>query len=240
MLKPVIGITPSHNTENDDLNMRPTYLRAVAAAGGLPLILPLETSEEDLKQLLSLCQGFLFSGGPDVHPFVYGQETHLHCGNISPERDRMESRLLSLAMEAGKPIFGICRGIQLINTALGGDLYQDIPSQAERDFPVCHQQAPAYRYPSHHVTIEKGSLLYDITGGLTTIEVNSMHHQAVRTPAPGLVPCAHSTDGLIEALEKPDYPFLLAVQWHPEYLWPSKEEAAALFKRFVEAAGKAL
>ena len=100
MKKPVIGITPSHNTDNDEISVRPTYLRAIEAAGGLSILLPLEVSAEDLKQLSGLCDGFLFSGGPDIHPFLLREETHMHCGNVSVARDTMELSLLKLAMEA--------------------------------------------------------------------------------------------------------------------------------------------
>ena len=129
MKKPVIGITPSHNTDNDEISVRPTYLRAIEAAGGLSILLPLEVSAEDLKQLSGLCDGFLFSGGPDIHPFLLREETHMHCGNVSVARDTMELSLLKLAMEAKKPVLGICRGAQVINVGLGGDIYQDITSQ---------------------------------------------------------------------------------------------------------------
>ncbi|MGN0373726.1 MAG: gamma-glutamyl-gamma-aminobutyrate hydrolase family protein [Enterocloster sp.] len=238
MKKPVIGITPSHNTDNDEISLRPTYLRAVKAAEGLPLPLPLEADTEDLAQLAQLCDGFLFSGGPDVHPFLFGEETLAHCGNVSPARDKMELSLLKTAMEAQKPILGICRGIQLINIGLGGDIYQDIASQADCKLSIAHRQPFYYTQPSHHVNIAKGSLLSDITGGILRIEVNSSHHQAVRTPAPGLTPCGYAADGLIEAIEKPDYPFLLGIQWHPEYLWPADKISASLFRRFVEACVK--
>ena len=146
--------------------------------------------------------------------------------------------LLTQVMEAGKPILGICRGIQLINVALGGDIYQDIPSQTESLFPIAQSPPFSYAYPSHHVSVAEGSLLSGITGDASFIEVNSMHHQAVRTTAPGLIPCGFAPDGLIEALEKPDYPFLLGVQWHPEYLWKTHGEAAEIFRQFVKACRK--
>lgn len=122
-VKPIIGITPSHNTENDDTSLRPTYPRAIRAAGGLTILLPLEGTDEDWRQLAAMCDGFLFSGGPDLHPFLFGDETHSACGNVSPVRDSMEIRLLKAAMELKKPILGICRGIQLLNVALGGTIY---------------------------------------------------------------------------------------------------------------------
>lgn len=232
--KPIIGITPSHNTENDDTSLRPTYPRAVRAAGGLPILLPLEGTDEDWKQLAAMCGGFLFSGGPDPHPFLFGDETHSACGNVSPARDSMEIRLLKAAMELKKPVFGICRGIQILNVALGGTIYQDIPNQVERSFPLAHRQPFHYTVPSHYVNIKKGSLLSKASGGLERISVNSQHHQAIKTPAPGLVPVGWASDGVIEAIEKPDYPFFLGVQWHPEYLWQNDPAAMGLFHLFVE------
>lgn len=147
----------------------------------------------------------------------------------------MEIRLLHAAMELKRPVFGICRGIQLLNVALGGTIYQDIPSQREQDFPVAHQQPFYYTTPSHHVKVKKGSLLAKACGGLERIGVNSCHHQAVRQPAPGLTATGWASDGIIEALEKPDYPFFLGVQWHPEYLWQKDPAAMGLFTAFVDA-----
>lgn len=233
--KPIIGITPSHNTENNDTSLRPTYPRAVRAAGGLTILLPLEGTDEDWRQLAVMCDGFLFSGGPDLHPFLFGDETHSACGNVSPARDSMEIQLLKAAMALQKPVLGICRGIQLLNVALGGTIYQDIPSQMERSFPVSHRQPFYYTVPSHHVDIKKGSLLSKASGGLDRISVNSQHHQAIKDTAPGLIPVAWAPDGVIEAVEKPDYPFFLGVQWHPEYLWQSDPAAMGLFRLFVEA-----
>ena len=233
--KPIIGITPSHNTENNDTSLRPGYPRAIAAAGGLSILLPLEGTDEDWRQLAAMCSGFLFSGGPDLHPFLLGEETHPSCKNVSPARDSMEIRLLHAAMELKRPVFGICRGIQLLNVALGGTIYQDIPSQREQDFPVAHQQPFYYTTPSPHVKVKKGSLLAKACGGLERIGVNSCHHQAVRQPAPGLTATGWASDGIIEALEKPDYPFFLGVQWHPEYLWQKDPAAMGLFTAFVDA-----
>ena len=184
--KPIIGITPSHNTENNDTSLRPTYPKAIAAAGGLPILLPLECSDEDIKQFMDVCDGFLFTGGPDINPFLFGEDTHLKCGNISAARDHLEFRLLSAAMDAGKPIFGICRGVQVLNVGLGGSLYQDIPSQTEREFPIAHQQPFYYNIPCHRVNITENTLLHSICHGETQIAVNSSHHQCVHIPAPGL------------------------------------------------------
>lgn len=234
MRKPLIGLTPAHDIESGDVKARPTYMRALKAAGAIPVIMPLDASEEDLKQLSQELDGFLFTGGPDVHPFLFGEETQEHCGNVSPTRDQMEISLLPMIMELRKPVLGICRGIQVLNIALGGNIWQDIPSQVKRDFPLAHSQPFHYDMPCHTVSLTKGSLLARISG-CSSLKVNSMHHQAVKDIAPGLIASAYSTDHLIEALEMPGYPFFIGVQWHPEYLWEKNEEAFRLFQTFVEA-----
>lgn len=235
--KPVIGLTPSHDTEKGDLTMRPTYINAVLDAGAIPLVFPLGAGEEELKQLAGMVDGILFTGGPDVHPFYFGEDTHLNCGNVSPLRDRMELALLPMVMEAKKPVLGICRGIQLVNVCLGGTLYQDLPSQTKPEFPISHRQPFHYTNYSHRVTLDQQSKLAGICGR-TEIQVNSMHHQAVKKLAPGLNAVGYSADGIIEALEMPDYPYLICVQWHPEYLYPFDEAAKNLFVSFVEASKK--
>ena len=234
MRKPLIGLTPAHDMESGDVKARPTYMRALKAAGAIPVVMPLDASEEDLKQLSKDLDGFLFTGGPDVHPFLFGEETQAHCGNVSPARDQMEISLLPMVMELQKPILGICRGIQVLNIALGGNIWQDIPSQVTRDFPLAHSQPFSYDMPCHTVALTEGSLLARISDS-SSIEVNSMHHQAVKDLAPGLIASAYSTDYLIEALEMPDYPFFIGVQWHPEYLWEKNKEAFRLFQTFVMA-----
>ena len=234
MKKPLIGLTPSHDTENQDIKMRPTYLRALKAAGAIPVVMPLEIQGEDLKQLAKELDGFIFTGGPDVHPFLFGEETQAHCGNVSEERDKMELALLPFILEQRKPILGICRGIQVLNIAMGGTIWQDIASMTSSDFPIAHSQPFAYHLPSHTVSLTEGSLLKELSER-DTLRVNSMHHQAVKDLAPGLMASAYSPDQLIEALEMPGYPFFVGVQWHPEYLWEKNEEAFRLFQKFVEA-----
>lgn len=234
MKKPLIGLTPSHDTDTNDLRMRPTYMAAITACGGIPIILPLKAAKEELKQLVDTFDGFIFTGGPDVHPFYFGEETHPSCGDASPERDLMELSLLPLILEAKKPILGVCRGIQIINIGLGGTIFQDIKSQLKLEPPIAHQQPFAFKLPSHTVKLSEGSRLSEVSCS-KTLQVNSMHHQAVKAVAPGLVVCARSGDHLIEALEMPDYPYLIAVQWHPEYLWEEQKPARQLFDSFIHA-----
>lgn len=236
MKRPVIGITASHDTEHDKLFINSVYLRAIRNAGGIPMIFPMEVTEDDLRDLVTLTDGVLFTGGDDIHPFLYGEETDAKCGNVSQPRDSMEMALVPLVMEFGKPIFGICRGIQILNTAMGGTLHQDIPSQFKSELSIAHRQPFAYKVPSHTVDITPGTLLSRILGEEhASIAVNSMHHQAIKDVAPGLEVCGYAPDKMIEAVYAPDYPFLLGVQWHPEHLTTSQPDAAKLFAAFVDA-----
>ena len=236
MKRPVIGITAGHDTEHDKLFINSVYLRAIRNAGGIPIIFPMEVTEDDLRGLVTLTDGVLFTGGDDIHPFLYGEETDAKCGNVSQPRDSMEMALVPLVMEFGKPIFGICRGIQILNTAMGGTLYQDIPSQFKSELSIAHRQPFAYKVPSHTVDITPGTLLSRILGEEhASIAVNSMHHQAIKDVAPGLEVCGYAPDKMIEAVYAPDYPFLLGVQWHPEHLTTSQPDAAKLFAAFVDA-----
>ena len=235
MKKPVIGVTPSHEPDSSEINVRFSYLDAVAAGGGIPLVFPLKLEQEDILRLASLCDGFLFTGGPDVHPFRFGEDTHEKCGNVSLYRDSLELALLKIAMEQKKPILGICRGIQLINVGLGGDLYQDLPSQYHPDFPIAHHQPFHYTTFSHQVDIVPGTRLSQLADGASSIPVNSMHHQAIRRVAPSLKVSAYSRDHLVEAVELPDYPYLLAVQCHPEFLWQQEKTSRLLFSSLAQA-----
>lgn len=232
--KPLIGLTPSHNLEKDGLAMPPNYCRAITHAGGIPVILPLEVSHEDLVQLVEELDGFLFTGGPDIYPDYFHEQTHIACGPASLKRDKMELDLLPLVMEAKKPVLGICRGIQLLNVALGGTIYQDIPSQFKEEFPIAHQQPFAGGVTSHSVQLVEGTRLREIACA-DTIRVNSFHHQAVKDLAPGLRVDGRAPSGLIEAVDLPGYPYFVGVQWHPEYLWTDNEAAARLFESFVNA-----
>ena len=234
MKKPVIGLTPAHAIENDSVSLMPTYIRAVENAGGVPVIFPLELSVENLTVLVNLCQGFIFTGGPDPHPFLWGEDIQKGCGPISVKRDQMELSLLSIAMEQKKPILGICRGAQLINIGLGGDIYQDIDSQYHAVFPIAHHQPLPPTSTSHHIDVREGSLLEEISGTNGRIQVNSNHHQAIRKLAPNMVVGGIAPDGLIEEIERKDYPFLIGVQWHPEYLCETDNTSRNLFRRFVE------
>ena len=231
-MKRVIGLIPLVDEARESLWMLPGYMEGVAAAGGLPVMLPLEGGEAELEQLCGLCDGLLLTGGHDVSPEFYGQRRLPACGATSPERDRMEAGLLRLAMASDKPVLGICRGIQFINAALGGMLWQDLPSQ--RPSAVTHRQRPPYDAPAHEVSVLPDTPLMDLLG-VDSLRVNSYHHQAVRDLAEPLRPMALSPDGLVEAVWHPGQRFLWAVQWHPEFAWKTDPAALAIFRAFVAA-----
>lgn len=233
--KPLIGVTASLREDGNGSCTSSAYLHALSESGALPLLLPLSLNKAECLQLAQTLDGFLFTGGPDIHPFSFHEETLDGCENISLLRDQTELLLFSVSHAQNKPILAICRGIQLINLALGGDLYQDIQKQTERTLPIAHRQPFSPSVPSHHVTISPDSLLAEITDA-KRLNVNSAHHQAVRRPASSLSVCAAAPDGIIEAIEEPNYPFLIGVQWHPELLYDSCRHARALFHAFVQAA----
>lgn len=231
---PVIGVTPHYDSENNRVCIASMYLEAVMDAGGVPLLLPLKAEYQSLAAAANLCDGFLFTGGPDIDPFRFGEETIPECDVVYPDRDEMEEVIFKAALKEKKPVFGICRGIQVLNVFLGGTLYQDIPAQFHSSPSICHSQKSGRTVLSHSVSIESGTPLSDIIKA-DTLMVNSFHHQAIKDLAPGLKAAARSKDGLIEAVYMEEHPFFLAVQWHPEHLFRVNEGAKKLFHAFVES-----
>jgi putative glutamine amidotransferase len=234
MAKPVIGLIPLYDFEQERLWMRPNYLRAVTESGGIPLVLPLMGEQSEICTVAGLCDGFLLTGGPDVHPALYNEDVMRYCGAIDEKRDTLEILLLYEAIQRGKPVLGICRGIQLINVALGGTLYQDIPAQVKGD-PIAHYQKPPYHVPVHSVTVERDSPLYQIVNQ-EKLMVDSMHHQAIKELAPSLRCAARSKDGLAECVYLPETQFLMGVQWHPEWMFQPQNDSFKIFSAFVDAA----
>jgi putative glutamine amidotransferase len=233
MQKPVIGVTPLWDEEKASLWMLPGYLEGITQAGGLPLILPLTADEEAVQQLAALCSGFLFTGGPDLAPSLYGAEPSPHCGAVSKERDALEGALFSAAvLKLRKNALGICRGIQAFNVFLGGTLIQDIPALFAQS-AVPHRQEKLDENPSHLVSIEQGTPLHQLLG-VDSLGVNSSHHQGIKDLSPELIPMARAEDGLIEAVCMKDRAFVWAVQWHPERAL-SSIHSRKIFSRFVDA-----
>lgn len=233
MKRPVIGVVPLFDSEKNSYWMIPGYMRGLEAAGALPVMLPLTTDRAELSELAQLCSGILFTGGQDVSPRIYGENASPLCGEACDERDNMERELLRLAVENDIPSLGICRGIQFINAALGGSLYQDLPTEHPSDTE--HHMSPPYDRVCHRVDIVKGSPLHALLKK-EVLGVNSYHHQAVKQLAPCLRAMAYSEDGITEAVYLPDRRFIWAVQWHPELSYLSDEDSMAIFNAFVSAA----
>jgi len=210
------------------------YMEAVLRAGGLPVLFPVTEDEGLLERLLDQVDGLVLSGGEDVDPRFYGEEKLPCCGTISPERDRMEFPLCRLALKRDLPVLAICRGVQVLNCALGGTLYQDIAEQFSKTLEHPCYDRPAE--PVHEVRTEPGSRLHAILGS-PVVQVNSRHHQAIRLPGKGLRVTGRATDGLPEAVELPEAHFVLGVQWHPESLSDRFPEHQRLFDALLRAAG---
>ena len=229
---PVIGVTPSRDPSSGRLTINPDYFSSLLRAGAVPVLLPLLCDESRLTALLSHLDGLLLSGGGDVSPARYGEKTEAFCGETDEARDETEFVLCREAVRRDLPLLGICRGVQVLNAALGGTLYQDIASQ----FPTALSH-PVYDRPAepvHAVQIRPGTLLSGIIGA-ECIGVNSRHHQAVKAAAPGLIVDAAAPDGLVEGLEMPGKKFVLGVQWHPESMSAAHREAQAVFDVFVKS-----
>ena len=197
-------------------------------------MLPLHTDKESLQEVVNVCDGFLFTGGPDISPFLFQEEALAGCGVIVPERDQMEETLFSIIIDTNKPVLGICRGLQVLNVFLGGTLYQDIPSQFTAPVQLAHSQTSGNSVLTHSVMIEEGSLLHHIVSK-ECIQVNSFHHQAIKDLAPGFLVAGRSKDSLIEAAYLPNKKFFLGVQWHPEHLVRTNADAMNLFNAFIQA-----
>ena len=231
-MKPVIGVMPLWDEEKDSMWMLPGYLDGINQAGGLPVVFPFSSDEQELKQLINMCDGLLFTGGHDVSPWVYKDEPLEELVDCCEKRDIMETIVLREAIAEDKPVLGICRGIQFINAALGGTLYQDIPTHHPSG--VCHHQERPYDAPSHEVTLTEGSPLHKCLG-TDRIPVNSCHHQAIKVLSPELKAMAAAADGIIEAAYRPGSRFLWAVQWHPEFSYKTDENSRKIFRAFVKA-----
>jgi len=235
--QPLIALIATRQTH---LKRAPTYeipqayLDAILSAGGLPILLPTSLPITVLPELVNRFDGFVLSGGGDVDPELYGGHLDTTVHSIDPERDAFECALIQLVLAADKPLLAICRGVQVLNVALGGSLYEDIASAlpaAQR-----HDWYPNIPrdYLAHTVEIEAGSRLAEILG-TRELRTNSLHHQAIRHPAPALEVVAHAEDGVIEAVELPGKHFAIGVQWHPECL-PDEPAMQRLFQMFVTAA----
>lgn len=241
-MKPIIGITPSaqtdtlaHGTFRRYILSSP-YVRAIEAAGGIPLILP--PQRDNVESLTQVIDGLLLSGGADIDPARYGESVvHPETYGIDDERDRFELDIFDAMLQREKPVFGICRGIQVINVALGGTLIQDVASQHSGAAEVGHRQHERGLEDSaigHVVSVTEPDILPILRNG--QVGVNSFHHQAIRDLAPSLIAAAYSPDGLVEAVAMAERPSVFAVQWHPELMFERHQQHLLGFIRLVDAA----
>ncbi|WP_018249634.1 gamma-glutamyl-gamma-aminobutyrate hydrolase family protein [Orenia marismortui] len=236
MDKPVIGITTFCAKEPRKVYTKVSYnyINSVSLAGGIPVLIPLLNKTEDIEKYIELIDGLLLSGGEDVCPREYGENPIKEVTMINPDRDEWELKLYKKAYESNMPILGICRGLQLINIAEGGSLYQDIYQQVNDVLGHLSSDTEIYHL-YHSIEIEEKSKLFDIFSS-NRIDVNSYHHQAVKDLAPGFKVTARSEEGIIEAIEDKKKNFVIGIQWHPEDLTMQHSEFIKLFKALVDKA----
>ena len=236
-MRPLIGITASSYTNAEGLVFNRMYnpvARAIDAAGGLPVYIPTGLAEDTLKDIYERIDALLLPGGPDIDPSYFGEAPHPTI-TVDAPRDALEVPLARWAVADDTPVFGICRGHQVFNVALGGSLIQDIPSLVETEQAHDQPNELPRSYLAHEVKVDPNSRLAGILGS-TSVKVNSLHHQAVGRMAPGVTGTAQSPDGIVEAAEMPSKSFALTVQWHPEDLWETDEAQKRVFEGFVAAA----
>jgi putative glutamine amidotransferase len=233
---PLVGISTSitvgQTPERAYINS--AYLHAVQQAGGVPVLLPPQLSKTSLDRLVRGLDAILLTGGGDVDPAAFGEEPHPTLYEVAPSRDALETQVTLIALEKKTPLLAICRGIQVLNVALGGSLHQDVASEPGTE--IQHSQKEARDQTTHKVTITPRSRLGRILG-TEDLEVNSFHHQVIKSLGRGLVPVAWAPDQLVEGVElDDDSQFVLGVQWHPEHLVGNSEPARRLFSALVTAA----
>jgi putative glutamine amidotransferase len=247
-VRPLIGITTSEVRVPDHVTPAPQadpprremalgmkYTMAVEAAGGLPVVMP-PMHDEAIGPLLDRLCGVVLSGGPDMDPGTYGGHYHENLGPTEPDLDHFELLLVGAALNRNMPVLAICRGAQVLNVALGGDLYQHLPENPGGEIEHRKRTADAPDV-AHEVNVESGTLLAEALHRDGTCNVNSFHHQAAHRIGRGLRPVAWAPDGVVEGIELPDHAFTVGVQWHAEAMI-ERPEQLALFESFVEAASR--
>ena len=236
--KPIIVCTTFRQDEETPLPkiaLTAAYVDAVLKAGGMPVMLPSGLAEDDVAAVLAAVDGVMLPGGGDVHPSFYQEPLSEQIIQVDLARDQIETTIVRIAVERRLPLLGICRGLQVLNVALGGTLWADVLSQKPGRIAHDFDQTYPRQYRAHSVEVEQGSLLAQVLG-CTETAVNSLHHQGIKALAPDLRSTAIAPDGLIEGVEIPGHPFAVGVQWHPEWLVDESVPMMNLFNRFVQAA----
>jgi len=230
-MKPIIGLTPLWDYKLNSLWMHPAYLDAVADAGAIPVVLPFTDSYEDVCETVARLDGILFTGGEDVDPVLYNDETRFENVVIHEMRDKLEMMYARYVKENDIPTLGICRGAQVLNIAFGGNMYQDIPSEIKSD--LLHDQKEPYDEPIHSATVIKGTPLYELVGK-DRIEINSLHHQSVKDISKDFVLMAKADDDVVEAIYMPEKKFVWGIQWHPELMYKKSEDSRKIIENFIK------
>lgn len=231
IFKPVIGIVICGLDGRNQFVANP-YIQSVRYSGGIPVLLPLVRSDNMLQNYLELCDGFLFCGGGDITPLLFGQEPRDKLGKTDITLDLFQIRFMKKILSSAKPVLAICRGMQILNAACGGTICQDIRYQTGR--PFNHMQTSTSRSDvSHPILVERSSRLYLHLG--RRIFVNSFHHQTLDTLGTNLSAAAHASDHTIEAIEHRLHPFALGVQWHPECMYRTSTQMRSLFRGFIRS-----
>ncbi len=206
-----------------------SYVQAIHKANGLPILLPMVRSNLIIQEYVSLCDGFLFCGGEDITPLLFGEEPVKGIGKTDAALDTFQIRLMQAVLQSDKPVLAICRGMQILNVTLGGNIYQDLSLAGET---INHMQSSSSRQDaSHKVTFTSGSRMHRIFG--TFAYTNSFHHQSVHRLGEGLIATGYTGDGMIEAIERPGLPFTVGVQWHPECMLKKNDKMLRLFQFLV-------
>ena len=229
--RPMIAVTAARNDEKNRLTILELYMKMLLRHGAMPVLVPIVTEGALIDEIVERFDGFVISGGGDINSCYWNEPLHEKAYGLDAERDAFEIELARKIYQMKKPALGICRGEQVMNVALGGTLYQDIPSQAEG--AMNHRCGDRQLEPVHNVTVKAGTKLASIVGE-GVMGVNSLHHQAVKDVAPCLTVTAVAEDGVIEAIESSELPFYMGLQWHPERLGESNPGADAVFKAFCE------
>lgn len=235
---PKIGISTSILAEKDPkliqvdrIYLNKEYVTAIERMGGMPILLPVTLNKMLIDEYVALCDGFVFSGGGDINPLYFNTPPHSGLGGVNSEVDCFQLTLIQKVLESGKPLLGVCRGIQLLNVALGGNLYQDL-GEIQGEVFQHEQHAPKYDV-IHKVRFVENSVLYEMFG--KSVYTNSYHHQAIKRLGKNLRIIGMTDDGVVEAVEMLGHKFCIGVQWHPEMMFTHSDEMSVLFEALVEA-----
>lgn len=237
-MRPVIGVTIWKEQKNADVyeKVNEWNLKAISEAGGIPVMLYITDNDEIIDGYINMLNGILFTGGGDINPLIFGEEPIRELGEVEYDRDEFEFKLYKRAAEKNIPMLGICRGMQIMNIASGGTIYQDIYSQ--RPGTNSHLTKNAFGSDEYHsVSVNENSKLYDILKQ-TDIKTNSFHHQAINDLADDYVATAFAKDGIIECIESKKLNFAIGIQWHPETMFEKYSIFRKIFIEFVKAAQK--